>query len=577
VETLLGRLTADALFAAGNDFDDLPIPFRCITTDLLRSDLQVHSRGSLSRAAKASGTLPFIFRPVELDGRYLVDGGFQQNLPVSVARDLGISRAVIVDVSNVFLPDKEMPQDIVELWTRVMELGQYYQNRIDVGEDDVLIRVPLQPFRSLSFWAAEAIMEAGYDQAMRQLTQLQALRQACGDACEGLAPEPQELGELSIRHLAVEGTRRMSGGGVRRRLGLDAGDRIELEEAWEKADRLAREGSFHNVWLEFEPVDEHTTDLVVHVIERTRPVLEMGAHVITDDGAAAFGRLRADNLFGLGGARALSLRHSRELTSLDGRAEQSVIGPGTVGVIARASWSRELPEVYDRGQVIDHHVFRRNEMGLDVVARIRSWGVTLLSGFDTGESTSHLQSRSSPGRGIRALRLLHVGFQTDVLERLVADQRSGGRFRYTRALSKLGGEEDFWRLQAGAILPGPRWERLRPVLAGGWVRSSSDIPAVYMARAGGPSGWAGLRREEILAPQILWGRTALEFAIHPELRLEIMGAVGWSGVESLDESKPVWGGGARVALDTPLGPLRLGHAAATGRRGYLFFQFGYDF
>ena len=131
VESLLGSLTAGALFAAGNDFDRLPIPFRGVATDLNTGDMVVLSRGSLATAVRASGTVPLLLPPVEWEGRELVDGGFRANNPLVVARAMGFSRALVVDVSNVFVPGKKTPQNLMEMWVRAMELQQYEGNRLD--------------------------------------------------------------------------------------------------------------------------------------------------------------------------------------------------------------------------------------------------------------------------------------------------------------------------------------------------------------------------------------------------------------------------------------------------------------
>ncbi len=93
---ILRRLTLPV--AAARDFDDLPTPFRAVATDLETGEAVVLGDGDLVTAMRASISAPGVFIPVEQDGRLLVDGGLAENLPVDVARAMGVDRVIVVDV-----------------------------------------------------------------------------------------------------------------------------------------------------------------------------------------------------------------------------------------------------------------------------------------------------------------------------------------------------------------------------------------------------------------------------------------------------------------------------------------------
>ncbi len=93
---ILRRLTLPV--AAAGDFDDLPTPFRAVATDLESGEAVVLGDGDLVTAMRASLSAPGVFVPVEQDGRLLVDGGLADNLPVEVARAMGVDRLIVVDV-----------------------------------------------------------------------------------------------------------------------------------------------------------------------------------------------------------------------------------------------------------------------------------------------------------------------------------------------------------------------------------------------------------------------------------------------------------------------------------------------
>jgi NTE family protein len=77
----------------------LPLPFRAVSTDLVSGEEVVFDRGSLADAILASIAIPAVFQPVYHQGRYLVDGGLSNPLPVSIAQRMSAARTIAVNVS----------------------------------------------------------------------------------------------------------------------------------------------------------------------------------------------------------------------------------------------------------------------------------------------------------------------------------------------------------------------------------------------------------------------------------------------------------------------------------------------
>ena len=98
---ILRRLTLST--AEITDFDALPTRFRAVATDLETGDPVVIHAGDLAGAMRASLSAPGVFAPVERDGRLLVDGGLAENLPIDVARAMGVDVLIVVDVSTPLL------------------------------------------------------------------------------------------------------------------------------------------------------------------------------------------------------------------------------------------------------------------------------------------------------------------------------------------------------------------------------------------------------------------------------------------------------------------------------------------
>jgi NTE family protein len=91
-----------------DDFDELPIPFRAVATDIVTGEAVILDSGDLATAMRASMSAPGVFKPVRHDGRILVDGGVANNLPVQVVRDMGADVLIVVNVGFPLLPESEL-------------------------------------------------------------------------------------------------------------------------------------------------------------------------------------------------------------------------------------------------------------------------------------------------------------------------------------------------------------------------------------------------------------------------------------------------------------------------------------
>ena len=95
IRTLLSSL----LEAKGvSTFEDLKIPFRCVVADTQELKEVVLSEGSVLEAIMASSAIPYIYSNVEIDGHIYVDGGFYNNLPVDVVKNMGAEYTLVIDL-----------------------------------------------------------------------------------------------------------------------------------------------------------------------------------------------------------------------------------------------------------------------------------------------------------------------------------------------------------------------------------------------------------------------------------------------------------------------------------------------
>jgi len=158
---ILRRLTLPV--AAADNFDDLPTPFRAVATDLETGEAVVLGDGDLVTAMRASISAPGVFIPVQHDGRLLVDGGLAENLPIDVARAMGVDRVIVVDVGFP-LQKRDRLVSVGTISNQMLAIlirrGSNAQ-RGTLGRDDVLLDPQLGDASSFDFGRIPRAIEVG--------------------------------------------------------------------------------------------------------------------------------------------------------------------------------------------------------------------------------------------------------------------------------------------------------------------------------------------------------------------------------------------------------------------------------
>lgn len=127
--------------SAVENFDQLPIPYRAVATDLNTGEAVVLNRGSLAMAMRASMSLPGVFQPAEVDGRVLLDGGLVNQVPIDVVRAMGADVVIAVDVGTPMVPldgDANL-LDVVSQISGMMTTGNTRRQLATLHPRDVLI------------------------------------------------------------------------------------------------------------------------------------------------------------------------------------------------------------------------------------------------------------------------------------------------------------------------------------------------------------------------------------------------------------------------------------------------------
>ncbi len=550
---LVNEPTVNALLNAGllrgnlvarGHFDSLPIPFRAVATDLQTLETVVLDSGDLAQAVRASLSIPLVFGPVRMRGRFIGDGGLVANVPVAVARATGAERVMVSDAT-------EHRRDSLDLESPVVLAGHLldflFQQRMDsLRSQDVYIRPGVDKFKSLDFSPAKVkdLIDLGYAAAVAAWS-----RSPCHpfDRAPLRFQLPTRVGAISFQG-GDEADRRL----LRRSLGASPGDSLDVGRLRARLRDLGSSGRFREIWIS---PSGRPDSVVLDVSLRSAPRRSAAVGLAYDNDVG--GRVWF------------------------GAADRHLLGAG-IGA-SSAAFLGELRQQLDLSLQIPTNTGRplvplvSLQLGRETVRRFDSTGDELGS-IRIREGSGFLGAEQDLGRGVVA----RLGFLGHLWHDPATGDRSaaGGLARietpptssvalrveaiYTRPYRRFLLEGDF-RVFWGRT-------RLVPGLRFGW---GTALPPQATFPLGGDDGFPGLHLGERRGNREALGRLTLT---HPllgplEVRLEVVSGRVSSAGAVVPGGKWLFGARVGVGADTPIGPIRVEYGRTTGR-GAMFVRVG---
>ena len=146
-------------------FDDLPIPFGCVGTNLVTGQPKVFRSGSLALALRSTMSLPGIFTPVRTKTDIFVDGGLMDNLPVDVAKSMGAEVTIAVHLASKEVKPTDPMASVAVLSGSVSAvIAANVLRSMEIA--DVVISVPLEKYGISDYNSYEDIIKIGYQAAV---------------------------------------------------------------------------------------------------------------------------------------------------------------------------------------------------------------------------------------------------------------------------------------------------------------------------------------------------------------------------------------------------------------------------
>ena len=286
------------------DFNDLPIPFACVATDMISGKEEVLRSGSMPTAMRASMAIPGVFSPVNIGDKVLVDGGLVNNFPADVLKEMGADIIIGVEVTSTKNVTSKDLKSLPQVFARLLITSTSAKRKENRALCDVHIIPDISGFGMLSFTpeAIDTLVGRGYKKAGEFHDQLLAIKQMV-DSAAGRpvsktlhAPRAKNLATDSvlIRSISINNVSDKESRWLIRKSNLHAGQ-LYTEKDIEQAMKIFRGTScFDDITYQVKESDSihhdgmlsDAYDLSINMTPAKPHVMGLGVRYDTDEGAA---------------------------------------------------------------------------------------------------------------------------------------------------------------------------------------------------------------------------------------------------------------------------------------------------
>jgi NTE family protein len=171
ISLLIDRETLN--YSTVPSFDELPIPFRCVSTELVSGKAYVFDQGSLSEAMRATMSIPGVFDPVRQGNMVFVDGGLVDNLPTDVVRKMGADVVIAIHLQISKTSAKDI-QSAFEVLGRSVALIIAETELRGMAGADVIVKANVEDFSTMDYEKSRSLFQKGYEAAAEKAPILEA-------------------------------------------------------------------------------------------------------------------------------------------------------------------------------------------------------------------------------------------------------------------------------------------------------------------------------------------------------------------------------------------------------------------
>ena len=235
------------------DLARLPIPFAAVATNLATGQLTILQKDvSLSTAMRASMSVPGAFAPIDVQGQPLVDGGLVRNLPIDIARRMGVDMIIAINVGTPLLARDKL-DTVLAVGEQMINILTEQNVQRSLGElraGDILITPDLAKYSAADFTKGKEIIRAG-EEAARAVAEV--LKKHSIGKAEYAQFEQKRTGTVAavppvtIAEVEVQGLRTVNPEAVRAELDIPTDRPVTTEQIAQAAQRVFATSDFETV------------------------------------------------------------------------------------------------------------------------------------------------------------------------------------------------------------------------------------------------------------------------------------------------------------------------------------------
>lgn len=269
---------------AEQDFNKLPIPFHCMSVDLISGKTIELQSGDLVKSIRASMSIPTVFSPVKMDSMLLVDGGVTRNFPVQEAIDMGADIIIGVYVGyeeDVKAKDLSSMTDVIQ---RAVGLAGIVDAKAQNAKCDILIVPELGEYGAGDFTKGEIIQDLGEQTARKQYDAIQALATKY-NLKPRETPKFDHPRRVLISDIKVENLQFLDKSSVITKSGIEKGDSVSFKDIQEAIAYMQGTQYYRKLTYSLKKnTDEDGYVLVFHVKESSRALFRLTPNYYDDMG-----------------------------------------------------------------------------------------------------------------------------------------------------------------------------------------------------------------------------------------------------------------------------------------------------
>ncbi len=275
VFNLLSKLTLHVTDIS--DFDQLPIPFFCVATDVETGKAVILDHGNLAQAVTASGAFPSLFQPVIIDDRVLIDGGVINNYPIDELKAKGMDVVIGVDVQDG-LAKREDLNSAPAILLQINNYRTINDMIKKVEKTDIYIKPDITDYTVVSFSEGRKIIESGARAARSKMEGLEQLPKY--KSSRGIELDLASKDSIAINEVIIRGNNRYSRAYILGKMKLEEDAKVSYADFNEGVNNLVATNNFTTFYYEFQKTDRpNVYDLSATVDEsEITSFLKFGLH-----------------------------------------------------------------------------------------------------------------------------------------------------------------------------------------------------------------------------------------------------------------------------------------------------------